>query len=97
MVLVIAGDEKGNTGKVLSIDMEKRRAIVEGLNKAKRHRKPSAQSPEGGIFEIEAPIHLSNLMVIDPTTGLPARTGRKLNENGKLERYFKKTKREKVS
>ncbi|TAE20041.1 MAG: 50S ribosomal protein L24 [Bacteroidetes bacterium] len=97
MVLVIAGDEKGNTGKVLEIDMEKRRAIVEGLNMAKRHRKPTAQSPEGGIVQFEAPIHISNLMVIDPATGLPARIGRKLNAKGKLERYFKKTKYEKVS
>jgi len=92
-VLVIAGDEKGNVGKIVSIDMEKSRAIVEGLNKVKRHIKPSAQNPEGGIVEKEAAIHISNLMVINPETGKAARIGRRLNAKGKLERYFKKSKR----
>lgn len=93
MVLVIAGDEKGNSGKVLSIDMEKRRAIVEGLNKAKRHRKPTSENPQGGIVEIEASIHISNLMVINPENGKAARTGRRRNAKGKLERFFKTSKR----
>jgi large subunit ribosomal protein L24 len=92
-VLVIAGDAKGNSGKVLSIDMEKHRAIVEGLNKVKKHIKPSAQNPEGGIVQKEATIHISNLMVINPETNTAARTGRRLNAKGKLERYFKKSKR----
>lgn len=92
-VLVIAGDEKGKSGKVLSIDMDKHRAIVEGLNKVKKHIKPSAQTPEGGIVQKEATIHISNLMVINPETSKAARTGRRLNAKSKLERYFKKSKR----
>ncbi len=92
-VLVIAGDSKDGIGKVLSIDMEKSRAIVEGLNFVKRHIKPSAQNPEGGIVKKEATIHISNLMVINPETGKAARTGRRANAKGKLERFFKKTKR----
>jgi large subunit ribosomal protein L24 len=97
LVVVIAGDEKGNSGTIVAVDMEKRRAIIGGLNMVKRHVKPSAQNPEGGIIEKEATIHISNLMVVDPTTGVPARSGRKLNAKGKLERFFKKSKREKVS
>jgi len=93
LVLVIAGDEKTKSGKVLSIDLEKRRAIVEGLNFAKRHKKPTAENPEGGIVKIEASIHISSLMVINPETGKAARTGRRANAKGKLERFFKKSKR----
>ncbi len=93
MVLVIAGDDKGNTGKVLSVNFEKSRAVVEGLNLAKRHKKPTSEDPQGGIVEIEAAIHISNLMVINPETGKAARTGRRRNAKGKLERFFKKSKR----
>jgi large subunit ribosomal protein L24 len=91
-VLVIAGNEKGKKGKVLKMLTEKDRAIVEGLNIVKKHIKPSAQNPQGGIVEKEAGIHISNLMLIDPKTGEPTRIGRKLNEKGKLQRYSKKTK-----
>lgn len=91
-VLVIAGNEKGKKGKILKMLTEKQRAIVEGLNIVKKHVKPSAQNPQGGIVEKEAGIHISNLMLIDPKTGEPTRTGRKLNEKGKLQRYSKKTK-----
>ncbi|MFN3316623.1 MAG: 50S ribosomal protein L24 [Raineya sp.] len=91
-VLVIAGNEKGKKGKILKMLTDKQRAIVEGLNIVKKHIKPSAQNPQGGIVEKEAGIHLSNLMLIDPKTGEPTRIGRKLNEKGKLQRYSKKTK-----
>ncbi len=91
MVRVIAGDSKNKEGKVLSVDVEKQRAIVEGLNLCKKATKPSAQHPQGGIVEIEAPIHVSNLQVIDPASGKPTKIGRKLNENGKLVRYAKKS------
>ncbi|GAB4130102.1 MAG: 50S ribosomal protein L24 [Raineya sp.] len=91
-VLVIAGNEKGKKGKILKMLTEKQRAIVEGLNIVKKHVKPSAQNPQGGIVEKEAGIHISNLMLIDPKTGEPTRIGRKLNEKGKLQRYSKKTK-----
>jgi large subunit ribosomal protein L24 len=90
-VKVIAGDDKGKSGKILSVDLEKRRAIVEGLNLVTKHVKPSASSPQGGIQKKEAPIHISNLMLVDPKTGEATRTGRKKNENGKLVRYSKKT------
>lgn len=90
-VKVIAGDDKGKTGKILSVDLEKKRAIVEGLNLVTKHVKPSASNPQGGIQKKEAPIHISNLMLVDPKTGEATRTGRKLNEKGKLVRYSKKT------
>ncbi|MEL6534612.1 MAG: 50S ribosomal protein L24 [Bacteroidota bacterium] len=90
-VKIIAGNSKGKTGKVLSVLTDKDRAIVEGQNLVTKHRKPSAENPEGGIDKIEAPIHISNLMVVDPASGDATRTGRKLNDDGKLQRYSKKT------
>jgi large subunit ribosomal protein L24 len=90
-VKVIAGDDKGKTGKVLEVVTAKNRAIVEGINIVTKHEKPSAGKPEGGIKKTEASIHISNLMLVDPATGNPTRVGRKLNEKGKLQRYAKKT------
>lgn len=90
-VAVIAGDDKGKTGKVLEVLVAKNRAIVEGINIVTKHEKPSAGKPEGGIKKTEASIHLSNLMLVDPASGKPTRVGRKLNEKGKLQRYSKKT------
>lgn len=90
-VKVLAGDDKGKTGRVLEVFPEERKAIVEGINIVTKHEKPSAGKPEGGIKRTEAPVHISNLMLIDPATGKPTRVGRKLNEKGKLQRYAKKT------
>ncbi len=90
-VKVISGDHKTKTGKVLSLDTEKRRAIVEGVNVVSRHIKPSASNPNGGIKQQEAPIHISNLMLVDPASGNPTRTGRKPDSKGKLTRYSKKS------
>ncbi|MBS9524036.1 50S ribosomal protein L24 [Litoribacter ruber] len=90
-VKVLAGDDKGKTGKVLSVNLEKKRAIVEGLNMVTKHIKPSATNPQGGIEKKEAGIHISNLMLVDPKSGEATRTGRKAGENGKLVRYSKKT------
>lgn len=90
-VKVLAGDDKGKTGRVLEVFPEERRAIVEGINIVTKHEKPSAGKPEGGIKRTEAPVHISNLMLIDPASGKPTRVGRKLNEKGKLQRYAKKT------
>ena len=67
------------------------RAIVEGVNFVSKHTKPSAKNPQGGIIKQEAPIHISNLNVVDPKTGAPTRIGRKRNEDGKLVRYSKKS------
>lgn len=92
-VRVIAGNHKNSEGEVLRVHTDTNRAVVEGVNLRTRHRKPTAQNPEGALEEFEAPIHLSNLMVINPETGEPARTGRRRNEEtGKLERYFKEKK-----
>jgi len=90
-VQVIAGDDKGKTGKVLSVDKQKSRAIVEGLNMITKHVKPTAAKPQGGIDKKEASMHISNLMLVDPKSGEATRTGRKEGENGKLVRYSKKT------
>jgi large subunit ribosomal protein L24 len=90
-VNVIAGDDKGKSGKVLEILAEKNRAIVEGINIVTKHQKPSAGKPEGGIKKTEASIHISNLMLVDPASGKPTRVGRKADDKGKLQRYSKKT------
>ena len=90
-VYVLAGDDKGKTGRVLSIDAKKNRAIVEGVNKVKKSTKPNAQHPQGGIIEIEAPIHLSNLNVVDPKTKKPSRVGFKVDDKGNKVRVSKKS------
>jgi large subunit ribosomal protein L24 len=91
-VKVIAGDSKGQEGKVLSVDKTKNRAVVEGVNLVSKHTKPNAKNPQGGIVKQEASIHLSNLMLIEPGTGKPTRVGRKLDEKSdKLVRYSKKS------
>ena len=89
MVYVNAGEDKGKTGRVLKVDIEKQRAIVEGVNMMSKSAKPSAKHPQGGIVKQEAPIHISNLNVLDPKTNKPTRIGRRLGENGKLVRYSK--------
>ena len=91
LVYVNAGDSKGQQGKVLKVDVEKQRAIVEGVNICKKATKPNAQNPQGGIVEKEAGIHISNLQVLDPKSGKPTRIGRKENDKGKLVRYAKKS------
>ncbi|MCF0183980.1 MAG: 50S ribosomal protein L24 [Bacteroidaceae bacterium] len=90
-VMVNSGEDKGATGKVTKVLVKEQRAIVEGVNKVKKSQKPSAQNPQGGFVEVEAPIHISNLNVVDPKTGKGTRIGRKLGENGKLVRYAKKS------
>lgn len=90
-VLVIAGDNKRQQGKVLKVEVSKQRAIVEGVNLCKKATKPNAQNPQGGIIEKEAPIHVSNLQVLDPKSGKPTKVGRKANAEGKLVRYAKKS------
>jgi len=89
-VLVIAGSSKGDTVReVKEVFPKKYRAIVEGANIAKKHTKPTADNP-GAINEIEMPIHISNLMLVDPKSGKPTRIGRK-DDNGKSVRYSKKS------
>jgi len=90
-VKVISGDDKGKTGKVMEVISEKNRAVIEGINMVTKHQKPSAGKPEGGIKKMEGTVHISNLMLLDPASGAVTRTGRKLNEKGKLQRYSKTT------
>lgn len=90
-VKVVSGESKGQQGRVLSIEKDKNRAIVEGVNVVKKHTKPNAENPKGGIISKEAPVHISNLMVVD-ASGNATRVGRKKDENtGKSIRYSKKT------
>lgn len=90
-VKVISGNSKGQTGLVKSILVSKQRAIVEGVNMITKHIKPNAQNPQGSIEKREGTIHISNLMLVDPATGEATRTGRRLNDNNKLQRFSKKT------
>jgi large subunit ribosomal protein L24 len=90
-VVVNTGNDKGQKGRVLEIFTKTSRAIVEGVNMMKKHTKPNAESPQGGIIEKEAPIHISNLMLVDPKSGEATRIGRRLDDNGKLVRFSKKS------
>ena len=90
-VQVLTGNDRGKTGEVLEVNLSTQKVLVEGVNVKHKHEKPSAANPQGGINKKEAPIHVSNLMLINPATGEPTKVGRKLDENGKLQRYSKKT------
>lgn len=89
IVKVLLGDDRGKTGKILRVDPVKRRAVVEGINFIKRHTRPSQQNPQGGIIEREAPVRISNLMLVH--NGQSTRVGYKRLENGKKVRFAKKT------
>jgi large subunit ribosomal protein L24 len=91
IVYVNAGEDKGKTGRVLEMLVEKKRAIVEGVNMVSRSTKPNAKNPQGGIIKKEAPIQISNLNPLDPKTGKPTRVGRIRNAEGKLVRISKKS------
>jgi large subunit ribosomal protein L24 len=86
-VMVISGDDKCKVGEVLELVPERNRAIVANVQVRKKHRKPTNENP-GGIVEISAPVHLSNLMIVDPKSGEPTRIGRK-EVDGKLVRFAK--------
>lgn len=90
-VIVLAGTDKGKTGKVLKVLVEKQRAIVEGVNIVKKSAKPSAKNPQGGIVEMEAPIHISNLSLIDPKSGKATRIAIRVKEDGSKVRIAKKS------
>lgn len=90
IVKVIAGESRNSQGKVLEVLPEKQKALVEGCNLVSKSTKPNAKNPNGGIIKKEAPIHISNLMVVD-AKGNATRVGRKLNDKGKLVRYSKKS------
>ena len=90
MVKIIAGKEQGKTGKVLRVLPEKSRVVIEGLNMIKRHTRPNQLYPEGGILEKEAPLSVSNVMLICGSCNQPTRTGTRLLEDGSKTRYCKK-------
>ncbi|MGB3618448.1 MAG: 50S ribosomal protein L24 [Catalinimonas sp.] len=91
-VVVISGNHKGRRGRVVSVDAVRNRAIVEDVNVVQRALKPTAANPQqGGFQKKEAPLHISNLKLIDPVTGEPTRVGRRADEDGKLKRFSKKT------
>lgn len=90
-VYVNAGNDKGKTGRVLSVLVSKNKAIVEGINVVSKSAKPSAKHPQGGIIKMEVPVHVSNLNLLDPKSGKPTRIGRKKDEAGKTVRYSKKS------
>lgn len=90
-VLVNSGDCKGKQGRVLRVLVKDQKAIVEGLNIVKKATKPSAKNPQGGILEKEAPIHVSNLSLIDPKSGKATRISRKKDADGKTVRIAKKS------
>lgn len=94
-VIVIAGNEKGKTGKVLKVFPKKQRVIVEGVNIRKRHSRPTRSNPQGGIIKKEAPIHISNIMLIDPKTGERTRVGSKIifDENTKKKKIVRISKK----
>ena len=89
-VRIIAGDHKGTEGKVMRVFVEKNKAIVEGANMVSKHEKPSAKNPQGGIVKKEAPLHVSNLALIDAKSGDATRVGFEIRD-GKKVRYSKKS------
>jgi large subunit ribosomal protein L24 len=90
-VKILAGNDRNKRGTVLKVFSGTYRAIVEGVHIVSKHKKPTAKSPQGVIERVEAPVHISNLMLVDPSNNQPTRIGRRLNEDNKLKRYSKKT------
>ena len=90
-VYVRLGEDRGKTGRVLRVLRDKDRAVVEGINIVSKATKPSAKHPQGGIIKIEAPIHISNISLIDPKTGKPTRVSIRINDKGQKVRIAKKS------
>ena len=90
-VYVNAGNDRGKTGRVLKVIVDKNRAVVEGINMVSKATKPNAKNPQGGIVKMEAPIHISNLNAVDPKSGKPTRIGRRKNDKAVTVRYSKKS------
>ena len=90
-VYVNAGNDRGKTGRVLKVIVDKNRAVVEGINMVSKATKPNAKNPQGGIVKMDAPIHISNLNAVDPKSGKPTRIGRRKNDKGVTVRYSKKS------
>jgi len=96
-VQVISGKDKGVTGRVISVDAERERVLVEGVNRIKKHTKISQSargSKQGGIVTTEAPVHVSNVQIVDPSDGKPTRVGRRFDDDGRKVRFSKRTGKE---
>ena len=89
MVIVIAGKDKGSSGRVLKVMPKEERVVVEGVNLVKRHTKPDIAHPQGGVVSKEASLHISNVQLRDPKTGKPTRVGFKVNDKGRKVRVAK--------
>jgi len=90
-VIVVSGKDKGKKGRILFAYPSDQRVLIEGVNIVKRHTRPNPTNPQGGIIEKEAPIHVSNVMIVDPKTGEPTRIGKKILADGTKVRYAKKS------
>ncbi|TMV44082.1 50S ribosomal protein L24 [Paenibacillus mesophilus] len=90
-VIVITGKDKGKKGRVIAAYPRENRVLIEGVNMVKKHQKPNQQNPQGGILNQEAPIHVSNVMLLDPKSGQPTRVGYKVLDNGDKVRVAKKS------
>ena len=91
IVSVLAGEDRGKEGRVLKVLVQKQKALVEGINMVTKATKPNAQHPQGGLIKMEAPVHISNLSLIDPKSGKPTRISCRRNEKGELVRISKKS------
>jgi large subunit ribosomal protein L24 len=91
MVVVIAGNDKGKTGEVLRVYPDSEKVLVQGINRVYRHMRPSQQHPQGGRIQKEMPIHISNVLPVDPETSQPSRVGFRVNEDGSKERFARKS------
>ena len=91
IVYVLAGEDRGKEGRVLKVLVQKQKALVEGINMVTKATKPNAQHPQGGLIKMEAPVHISNLSLIDPKSGKPTRISCRRNEKGELVRISKKS------
>jgi large subunit ribosomal protein L24 len=89
--MVVSGEDRGKRGKILRVLRDKNRVVVEGVSFMRRHTRPSQSNPQGGIVEREAPIHASNVMVVDPKSGRPTRVGARVHEDGTRDRVAKRS------
>ena len=90
-VMVVSGEDRGKRGKILRVLRDKNRVVVEGVSFMRRHTRPSQSNPQGGIVEREAPIHASNVMVVDPKSGRPTRVGARVHEDGTRDRVARRS------